>query len=696
MTKTLLMATSALMLSAGAALAAAPSDTPAQNVAQAPQPTGPTSEAPLVDANQRGVLVFTPDFFASMQPNTALDMVERVPGFRADDGDGGRGFEGAVGNTLINGARPASKNDAGSSALFRVPASQVERIELIRGGAPGVDMQGYSVVVNVVLKSNASSEHIFQTDAVLFDGRRTDLYGARYQFTHRDGERTWGVILADGMGLDDSGGTGVSFIRDASGAISDEGVYFSEGYGGGTAARLNYASPLLGGKIDLTTRYGINDFHSVSLFESPDESRTSVYADDGDSFEFGATYTRPVGDRLTSETRFIHEQATDDEVSTYSVTDAGVAEPESRFESASESSETILRSLLRWERSEALTFEGGGEVAYNRLDAVQELSQGGTPIPLPSDEITVEELRGEVFGKLAWRVSPTLSFESGLRFEASNISQSGDSQNEETFTYIKPRAQLTWTPWANNQFRARLEREVGQLDFGDFAASASLDDDNVLGGNADLQPEDRWVAEVAYERRFWGEGVISLTYRHDEIRNAIDVIPLEDGLSAVGNIGDGTLDQLSVNLVLPTEKLGVPGGRFGFRNDWNHTEVTDPTTGRTRAISGLRASQPVISFAQDLPAQKINWSIAWLPSLAQYTYDPDQTFGFDGTDYFEASIEWKPVTGLSITAKVNVWDDFNIYRTVYADRSAARPVAFIDERHVNPEDFLSITVRKTF
>ena len=75
---------------------------------------GPTSQAPLDDATQKGVLVFTPDFFASQRPNTALDMVERVPGFTPDDGAGTRGFEGSVGNILINNNRPASKNDAGT------------------------------------------------------------------------------------------------------------------------------------------------------------------------------------------------------------------------------------------------------------------------------------------------------------------------------------------------------------------------------------------------------------------------------------------------------------------------------------------------------------------------------------------------------------------------------------------------------
>ncbi len=95
-----------------------------------------------------------------------------------------RGFEGAVGNILINGARPASKNDAGSSVLSRTLVAQVERIELIRGGAPGIDMQGYSVVVNVITKTQSSVEHILTGTAFLFEGG-TDAANGSYQFTAR-------------------------------------------------------------------------------------------------------------------------------------------------------------------------------------------------------------------------------------------------------------------------------------------------------------------------------------------------------------------------------------------------------------------------------------------------------------------------------------------------------------------------------
>src|SRR5690242_18355714 len=152
MTKTMLLATAAALLTTTAAGMAHAAQAPAQ------APTGPTATAPLDDSAQNGVLVFTPDFFAAQRPNTALDMVDRVPGFSADDGAGTRGFEGSVGNILINGNRPASKNDQGTDVLERTPAGQVDRIELIRGGAPGIDMQGYSVVVNVILKTAASRQ----------------------------------------------------------------------------------------------------------------------------------------------------------------------------------------------------------------------------------------------------------------------------------------------------------------------------------------------------------------------------------------------------------------------------------------------------------------------------------------------------------------------------------------------------------
>lgn len=680
MTKTILLATTAILLSAGAAAA---------------QTSPPPAPAPQADAARSGVLVFTPDFFADQRPNTALDMVSRLPGFAVQDGDGSRGFEGAVGNILINGSRPASKNDTGSSVLSRTLVPQVERIELIRGGAPGIDMQGYSVVVNVITRTQASTEQIVTLNGFFFEGG-TDRAAGSYQFTRRNGERVWGFTLSDGVAINDSNGVGRVVRRDADGVVTRDEGYYDDQTGGGQSVRVNFADAFMGGKIDLTARLGRNDFSQYSLQDGPGVLRENRFADEGESGEVGAVFTRPMGGGLTSETRFIREWNDFENASTFVTTTNGVPGPLQRFASQGDASETILRSLLRWERSPSVTLEAGGEVAYNMLEVEQTLTNGGVVIPLPSDQIMVEETRGELFGKATWRVRPDLNVEGGLRLEASTISQSGDADQEKSFYYAKPRFLATWTPMPQNQFRLRFERELGQLDFGDFAAGADLSDEQLFGGNIDLEPEERWISELTWERRFMGDGIVSIGYRHDEIIGVIDHLPLPGGLSAVGNIGDGTLDQLAVNVVLPMDRTGFTGGELRLRNTWNDTSVTDPTTGEERPISGVRPSQPAVTIAQDITSWRINWAVTYLESLRQFNHGPDQISGFTGSDYFEANIEYKPTPTLAIRAQVNVWNDFQVERTVFADRAAARPIAFTELRPTDPRTFWQIRVRKTF
>ncbi|MBU4435191.1 MAG: outer membrane beta-barrel protein [Alphaproteobacteria bacterium] len=682
MKRTILLATTAFVMTTGAAFAAHAAGAAA------------TRPPPPPVADQAGLLVFAPEFFVAQRPNTALDMVNRVPGFSIDDGTGARGFEGAVGNILINGNRPASKNDTGSNVLSRTPASQVDHIELIRGGAPGIDMQGYAVVANAVLKSTSSRQSILTLNSVQFDGGH-DVYGGSYQFTAREGDRSWGLTLSDGLGTSDSNGPGRTLRRDGTGALVRDEAYENDSWGGGNGIRGNYAGPLAGGKIDATARYGINDWHQWTRQQSPVALRQSAYDEDSKSGELGLTWTRPLRPGWTLETRMINTFESFDNVSTGAETLNAAAKPEQRFTADGKSSESILRGLVRNERSAALTIEAGGEVAYNMLDVRQAFTVGGAAVVLPSASVKVEETRGEAFSKATWRVNPKLTLEGGLRLESSTIKQSGDASQEKSFFFAKPRVLVSWTPLAQTQLRLRFERELGQLDFNDFAASAELGDSTVYGGNVDLHPEQRWISELTYERRFWGEGVVSLGYRHDKIVDVIDRLPLPHGLSATGNIGNGTLDRLSANIVVPLDKLHIPGGRFTFKNDWNRTEVTDPTTGQKRPISNIRATQANLGFQQDLTRLKIQWGVNWLPLLGRPTYDPDQTNSWRGANYYETFVEYKPSATLALRAQLNLWDDFTTRRVVYADR-ATRAVAFVEDRAIDPRTFVSLKIRKTF
>ena len=91
-------------------------------------------------------------FFAQYAPATALDIVNRVPGFSIEQSNGDvRGFAGAAGNVVFNGARPSSKSDALQTILARIPASRVLRVEIGPGDLFGSDYSGKSQVLNVIL-----------------------------------------------------------------------------------------------------------------------------------------------------------------------------------------------------------------------------------------------------------------------------------------------------------------------------------------------------------------------------------------------------------------------------------------------------------------------------------------------------------------------------------------------------------------
>mgnify|MGYP002136901412 CR=1 FL=1 len=138
--------------------------------------------------------------------------------------------------------------------------------------------------------------------------------------------------------------------------------------------------------------------------------------------------------------------------------------------------------VLTLQPSNALTLEGGLEGAFNFLSAKTAITEDGRPVPIPNANVRVEEKRGEAFANAVWKPSSRLSVDARLGLEASEISQSGDTNLARTFYFPKPRLLVAWAPTGASQLRFRFERELGQLDFGDFAASAELSDDQVFGG----------------------------------------------------------------------------------------------------------------------------------------------------------------------------------------------------------------------
>ncbi len=698
MRKTFWMASVAASVLASPALAqTAPAQDPTPDAAaEAPVRTGPPDQAPAVDAAQQGVLVFEPTFFAGSRPDTALDMIARLPGFAFNPGDTGtRGFAGAAGNVLIDGDRPSSKSDSLEAVVRRISADSVERIELIRGGAPGIDMQGQPVVANIVLKRSVTIERVLELNAYIYpDGEFGPLLKANY--SRREGDDQIEGSISATTDRTDGTGTGYRRLYDGAGVLTQDAELDRWDRFRNVTATGAVQRRVQGGKLRINGLLNWNTHEweeDVIIRSGAGADALNRDQDDSLETELGLNWTRDLGPRTGLEFTALQRYAQGKYLGT---SESGGSD--SAFGAESTRGESIGRAVLRFRQNDRWSFESGGEVAYNFLDSTTTYAENGVSIPLPSASVKVEELRGEVFGQTTWRPSERLTLEAGLRVEVSEISQSGDSEQSKSFVYPKPRIQATWTPAAGHQLRLRAEREVGQLDFGDFVASAEVDLGQVEAGNPDLEPYKATTYEAVYERRFWGQGALVVALRHTDIEDWIDVIPLTGGFEAVGNVGDASQSQFEVRLTLPLDRLGLPNARLQARGSWVDSEMTDPLTGETRRTSGQVPFGCGVNFQQDLRGGR--WSYGFdhgCNSDDFHQYRIREVRYFEQPPFVNAYVQWKPRPDLTIRADIGNATDREVirYRDIYAGPRDSSPLTAREEYGTRMSPWLFLQIRKT-
>lgn len=616
---------------AQAAAAAAPVVTllPAAGAPAAPAPTG--------------VISYPAAFFADARPSNALDMVNRLPGFILDTGTSVRGFEGAAGNVLINGQRPASKGDTIDQVLQRLQATQVDHIDIIRGGAPGVDMQGKTVLANVVTKKGGGWRGLVSgTEYWVGDGR--NIGGLRAEASGDQGGRPWEVSLRYGGGVDDGAGDGPGRTVYANGGPPLVERIGTEGDGQEYIASGSYEVPLLGGRLKLGERLDDNKFKTEEIdtvLAPASEIDRSVSITQTHDLESSARFTRAFGAKTSLDVLALHTLHHERDTQDF----ADPAEADA-FQVGRRSDETIGRAVLKHTVSDRLSLEAGGETALNKLDSDTAYSVNGQAVPLPAAMVDVEEKRGEAFVKSVWRPARAWTVDASLRYEASDISSSGDVRLEKTLRFLKPRLAVSWTPEPATQVRARFEREVGQLNFDDFVASANLNNGTgVVAGNPDLNPEQAWVSEAAIEQHRFGVTAVA-TFRHSELKDAIDRGPVFAADGAVfdrpANIGSGRKDELILELTVPFDAVGLKGAQFKGDVTRRWSSVTDPTTGEKREITDLRPLEWEANFTQDLPRWNASYGVDVSGGWRQTYYRVNLVDTYKLTTYLTPFAEWRP------------------------------------------------------
>ena len=609
--------------------------------------------APVVAAEsaaRQGVVSYGPEFFAAQNPNNALDMLGRLPGFTLDTGDTVRGFEGAAGNALIDGQRPSSKTDGLDIILQRIPASKVARIDVIRGGAPGIDMQGKTVIANVILKNGGETRGLLAVSNYTLGDGRTFLSG-RAEASGAVGPRTWELSLRAGSGPDDGVSTGRSETTFADGRPTEVALLESKGLDLNGSATGSVETPLLGGRLRLNGRLYQEKFKEPEvdqiIFPTPD-IQTFGYVQNTTDTEIGGRYSRAFGANTSLELMALRTTR-DRDTDSLSV----IAGSTSDFLSKADSSEVIVRGVVKRRVGERISLEAGAEAADNKLDSRTIFTVDSVRQALPAANVMVEEKRTEVFAKGTWRPTSKWTIDGALRYEGSDISSSGDVVVAKTLHFAKPRLAISWDPIAVTQVRLRIERQVGQLDFNDFIASSNLTNSTgVTAGNPDLNPQQAWISEIAIEQQLWKGASLLLTARHQQLSDVIDRGPVfaSDGtvFDTPTNIGDGTEDDLILDFTLPLDRLGWSGALVKGEVLRRWTDVRDPTTGEHREISGLHPSDWNLSFSQDIPSQKLSLGVDFFGGFERSYYRFNQIEHFKLATYIRPYVEWKPTPAWSL------------------------------------------------
>lgn len=675
--------------------------------AAAQEVTGDAGAAVPTPTN--GAQRYTSSDFERFAPRTALDMVEKVPGFLIVTGTngGGRGLGQATENVLIGGERIANKSTDARTALSRITAAEVAYIDIVDGA--GLNVPGLTgQVANVVLIAGAGG-----------GGFKTTL---RWQPEWRPRlEKNWlnGEISTTGK----LGGANLtlSLKNEASrqGHWGPERVY--DGNGVLLFTRDEFGAydgdrPRLALALARTTTTGNKwNFNLGGQLQKLDESVRGIsvrptngnvresfkFTEDEHSFDIGGDYELGLGKgrlKLIGLYRFEHSPVVDS-----FITDREIGgRSGERFKQTADEGESILRSEYSWRTGGGTDWQVALEGAYNTLDVDSEfatLQPDGSflPVIFGGETTKVEEKRGEA--SLTWgrSLASNLTAQLNLGAEYSELTSSGPGGLTRRFIRPKGKLALAWKVGAKTTINWFLQRRVDQLDFFDFASSVDVANGQGNDGNGQLVPPvlNRTELEFVQDMGGWGNASVAFAYAYAQ--DLVDQIPLSPTTEGRGNLPPAHLYRISSKATLLLDRLGWKGARINSDITVRRNRVRDPLNGLWRDQSGGQEYVVDLSLRHDIPGSDLAWGAGYFderfsPNLRLGAIEHEYTDG----PFVTAFVEHKDVAGFTVKLSyrnlAGMKDGFN--RTVFVDRRDS-PVAFSEQRLRKFGQYFQLTVTGT-
>ena len=375
----------------------------------------------------------------------------------------------------------------------------------------------------------------------------------------------------------------------------------------------------------------------------------------------------------------------------------------SRFHQQSQRGERIGRgeySWAMWAAEWQLSFEG----AFNKLDQQGELfllapSGAFDQIPFPAGTGGVREDRYESLLSHSRPLAGNLTMQLIAGGEYSTIKVIGGNANSRTFVRPKGSFTLAWAPRAGLDVSLRLERAVGQLNFGDFLAAVNLNNNNQSGANNELRPDQSWAVEIEATRDFgaWGSATARTFVRRFE--DYITFIPTPGGGEARGNVEWARVMGLELNGTLRLDPLGLEGAKVDLAAVVRDSIYPDPVESGHLPVQLAQPHNVEIDFRYDVPGSDWAFGAGYRNSGFNPYYRVTE-FGLDYTidENPYVLIENKDVFGLTVQARVNnlLEREAVLERHVFTGPRDSSPLRFREDRRREIGRVVNFVVKGSF
>jgi hypothetical protein len=648
-----------------------------------------TQEAQAADSYPRS-------YFDQYAPATAFEMIVRIPGFNLSGANFGRGLGQGGANVLINGERLTGKTDVGAQ-LSRIGAANVIQINIVDGAAlkiPGLSGQ----VANIITKSTGISgtfewtpEFRPRLEPNWFRGAAT-LSGETGNLSYTLGVRNNAFR---------QGTYGLETLSAADGTVFELRDEQSRDYGDqpGFTADLNW-TPKPGHIGNLNLEYNESNYIGTeNSFRNAVTARGETLVtqfratEDEWNASAGADYEFPLpifGAKGKFKTIGYFRFENSPTLSQFEGFEGPRRIFGSRFVQDADEGEAIIRSEYSWTPKTGRDWQFGLEGAFNYLDITSALAlvEGENYVEAPLNDATsrVEEQRAETTLTHSRTLSPKWDMQASIGVEYSEISQTGVSlPNEIIRDFIRPKGFLsvTYKPTNGKLWRAKLDRQVGQLSFFDFISSVSVIDDLDRAGNVNLVPAQTWRAELAYERDFGQGNTWNTTLDGSLISDLVDRIPVGVDGDAVGNIDTAYTYALHSDVTLKGEKWNFDGTELNLGFGLHFSHVDDPLENFDRRLNGDSRWHWNVGFRHDIPNTDYAYGFDFNQqrNAPVYRLRTVQQFTFKGP-FAAVFVEHKDIAGLKLNFQLsNLFessDDFD--RIFYTQRRDLGRIDFTESR----------------